>query len=158
MKMSNFVLLAFCLALFGCGSTIKTAEYNFYQGVPQQAVADTPAVVQSGRRGASNPTVSPTVGGASGQGNNTIVVFDVSSMDAEADGALGTQGASAATGAMQDVLSKWTTDLRQTDSNNPAPVTTTTTTTTTPPVSVVPVNTDPTVPVDPGQGEFEEVQ
>lgn len=162
MKTTMLVLLA-VLLLSGCGSTIKTAEYNFYQGV-QPAASEVITASGTKLRGVIPPTSSPTVGGNSGAGHS-IVVIDVSSMDAEADGALGTQGANAATGAMKDVLSKWTTDLRQTDSNNPAPVTTTTTTQT-PAAPVLPVIADPSVPVfnptvpvvDPAQGEFEEAQ
>ena len=128
--------------------TIKTADYTINQGVPSACV---PQV--AGQYGAS-PGQSGAGSTNSGGAGNTVIIIEDSKQDSNADSALGAYGGTAATGMIKDALSKWTTDMRQTDSNNPA--TTTTTTTTTPTAPAFPDVAPPLAPVEP-EGQIEEV-
>ena len=135
--------------------TIKTADYTINQGVPSACV---PQVANLGPYGASPSQTGQTGAGStnSGGAGNTVIIIEDSKQDSAADSALGAYGGTAATGAIRDALSKWTNDMRQTDSNNPATTTTTTTTTPTAPVFpdvVPPAESDPVEP----EGQIEEV-
>lgn len=136
------VVIVFGLAaLAGCG-TFKTAKYTFNQGMPAAAPAADPAI-----RGIASTGLS-----AGGGAGNTIIIIEATEQDSEADGALSTQGAMAATGAIKEAVARLTTDLSNKDSNNPQ--TTTTTTTVVEPVKPIdPVEpVKPVDPVDPGTG------
>ena len=126
--------------------TIKTADYTINQGVPS---ACGPQV--AGQYGAS-PGQSGAGSTNSGGAGNTVIIIEDSKQDSNADSALGAYGGTAATGAIKEALSKWTNDMRQTDSSNPA--TTTTTTTTTPTAPVFPDVTPPAAP----EGQVEEIE
>jgi len=136
--------------------TIKTAEYTINQGMPSACV---PQVASLAPYGAS-PNQTGAGSTNSGGAGNTVIIIEDSKQDSNADSALGAYGGTAATGAIRDALSKWTNDMRQTDSNNPATTTTTTTTTPTAPVFPDTSTTVPTEeiadPVEP-EGQIEEV-
>jgi len=104
------------------GCTNKTATYTINQGVPSDCTLQV-----SGQYGAS-PNQTGAGSTNSGGTGNTVIILEDSKQDSNADSALGAYGGTAATGAIKDALSKWTNDMRQTDSNNPATTTTTTTT------------------------------
>jgi len=127
--------------------TIKTADYTINQGVPGNCA---PQVASLGPYGAS-PNQTGAGSTNSGGAGNTVIIIEDSKQDSNADSALGAYGGTAATGMIKDALSKWTNDMRQTDSNNPA--TTTTTTTTTPTAPTFPDVTPPVAP----EGQIEEV-
>ena len=127
--------------------TIKTAEYTINQGVPS---ACAPPVASFGPYGAS-PNQTGAGSTNSGGAGNTVIIIEDSKQDSNADSALGAYGGTAATGMIKDALSKWTNDMRQTDSNNPA--TTTTTSTTTPTAPSFPDVTPPAA----SEGQIEEV-
>ena len=127
--------------------TIKTADYTINQGVPGNCA---PQVASLGPYGAS-PNQTGAGSTNSGGAGNTVIIIEDSKQDSNADSALGAYGGTAATGMIKDALSKWTNDMRQTDSNNPA--TTTTTTTTTPTAPTFPDVTPPAAP----EGQIEEV-
>ena len=129
------------VCLTGCGSTIKTAEYNFNQGTPAE-VASAQGVRTISAAGASV---------AGGKGNTVIIVEEVR-MDTDADGAISSGQGMA--GRISDAVSSKLTDLSKENSDNPVSTTTTTTnqtTTTTEPVAPVvePVTPDPVTPVEP---------
>ena len=127
--------------------TIKTAEYTINQGVPGNCA---PQVASLAPYGAS-PNQTGAGSTNSGGAGNTVIIIEDSKQDSNADSPLGAYGGTAATGMIKDALSKWTNDMRQTDSNNPA--TPTTTTTTTPTAPSFPDVTPPAAP----EGQIEEV-
>jgi len=157
--MKRFLGVALTVGLL-TSCTIKTADYTINQGVPSTCV---PQV--AGQYG-----VSPGQSGAgstnSGGAGNTVIIIEDSKQDSNADSALGAYGGTAATGAIKDAISKFTTDMSKKDSENPQ--TTTTTTTTQIKEEVKPVEVKPVEEVTepeglenkkpiPGQGEFEEI-
>jgi len=153
--MKRFLGVALAVGLL-TSCTIKTADYTINQGVPGNCV---PQV--AGQYG-----VSPGQSGAgstnSGGAGNTVIIIEDSKQDSNADSALGAYGGTAATGMIKDALSKWTNDMRQTDSNNPATTTTTTTTQVKEegkpiePIPAAPTFPDVTPPAAP-EGQIEEV-
>ena len=142
--MKRFLGVALAVGLL-TSCTIKTADYTINQGVPSACVPQVAGQygASSGQSGAGSTN--------SGGAGNTVIIIEDSKQDSNADSALGAYGGTAATGMIKDALSKWTNDMRQTDSNNPA--TTTTTTTTTPTAPTFPDVTPPAAP----EGQIEEV-
>jgi len=124
------------------------SDYTINQGVPSDCA---PQVASLAPYGAASPGQSGAGSTNSGGAGNTVIIIEDSKQDSNADSALGAYGGTAATGMIKDALSKWTNDMRQTDSNNPA--TTTTTTTTTPTAPSFPDVTPPAAP----EGQIEEV-
>jgi len=123
--------------------TIKTAEYTINQGMPSACVPQVASLAPYGTSPNQTGAGSTNSGGA----GNTVIIIEDSKQDSNADSALGAYGGTAATGMIKDALSKWTNDMRQTDSNNPA------TTTTTPTAPTFPDVTPPAAP----EGQIEEV-
>jgi len=146
-EMKRLLGIALAVVLL-TGCTIKTADYTINQGVPGNC---TPQVASLGPYGAS-PNQTGAGSTNSGGAGNTVIIIEDSKQDSAADSALGAYGGTAATGAIKEALSKWTNDMRQTDSSNPA--TTTTTTTTTPTAPVFPDVTPPAAP----EGQVEEIE
>ena len=145
-EMKRFLGVVLAVGLL-TSCTIKTADYTINQGVPGNCI---PQVASLGAYGAS-PNQTGAGSTNSGGAGNTVIIIEDSNQDSNADSALGAYGGTAATGMIKDALSKWTNDMRQTDSNNPA--TTTTTATTTPTAPVFPDVTPPAAP----EGQIEEV-
>jgi len=104
-----WLLVLFLVSLPGCG-TIKITSIE-------------------GNMGSKAPTTSKDVTADPLCGDQTIIVIDSGGMDSQQEGALGSQGANAATGGMTDAVAKWWQDLRKTNSDNPTTTNTTTTNT-----------------------------
>ena len=146
-RMKRLLGVALAIGLL-TSCTIKTADYTINQGIPGNCA---PQVASLGPYGAS-PNQTGAGSTNSGGTGNTVIIIEDSKQDSNADSALGAYGGTAATGMIKDALSKWTNDMRQTDSNNPA--TTTTTTTATPTAPSFPDGTPPAAP----EGQIEEIE